>query len=136
MPDQPILKITGELATPRQLRFADLEALPPEEQILDVSRIDPKRQGDAVTLDGSVAFGWHQTDREVLGTPRGDRQLSCEHSVGAGSRAGVSDLSTARTAAARSRMVGRFGFISRTSPPATRTKSMSVPTSNSSTTSN
>lgn len=67
MPDQPILKISGELATPCQLRFADLEALPPEEQILDVSRIDAKRQGDAVTLEGLLRLVGVKPTAKYLG---------------------------------------------------------------------
>ncbi len=67
MPDQPILKITGELAAPRELGFADLAALPPEQQILDVSRIDPKRQGDAVTLDGLLQLVGVKPTAKYLG---------------------------------------------------------------------
>lgn len=50
MPDDTILTIDGACATPRQLTFADLAALDAAEQIVDVSRIDPKRSGDAVKL--------------------------------------------------------------------------------------
>lgn len=45
------LKITGELTSPREFRFEDLAAFPTQDQVLDVSRLDSKRQGDAVTLD-------------------------------------------------------------------------------------
>lgn len=52
MPDEPTLKVSGELTSPREFRFADLAAIPAQDQIVDVQKIDPKRQGDAVTLDG------------------------------------------------------------------------------------
>jgi DMSO/TMAO reductase YedYZ molybdopterin-dependent catalytic subunit len=52
MSDRPVLRITGEVSTPQELTFEDLAAVPSEYQVRDVSRIDPKRSGDAVTLDG------------------------------------------------------------------------------------
>lgn len=45
-----LLTIDGEVARPLSLSFEDLAAFPAEQQITDVSRIDPKRQGDAVKL--------------------------------------------------------------------------------------
>lgn len=47
-----LLKIDGEVERPAELSFADFAALWAEHQIIDVSRIDPKRKGDAVTLAG------------------------------------------------------------------------------------
>lgn len=47
-----LLTIDGDVETALSLSFADLAAFPAEQQIIDVSRIDPKRQGDAVTLAG------------------------------------------------------------------------------------
>ncbi len=44
------LTIDGEVAQPATLSFADFAALPADSQITDVSRIDPKRKGDAVKL--------------------------------------------------------------------------------------
>jgi DMSO/TMAO reductase YedYZ molybdopterin-dependent catalytic subunit len=52
---KPLLTIDGDVESPTSLSFADLAAFPAEHQILDVSRIDAKRQGDAVTLAGLVA---------------------------------------------------------------------------------
>lgn len=52
MAQQPVLRISGEVAQPMELTFEQLSALPVEYQITDVSRIDPKRQGDAVKLSG------------------------------------------------------------------------------------
>jgi DMSO/TMAO reductase YedYZ molybdopterin-dependent catalytic subunit len=46
------LTIDGEVERPQRLAFTDLAALPEAEQIRDVSRLDPKRAGDAVRLEG------------------------------------------------------------------------------------
>ncbi|MGE3809742.1 MAG: molybdopterin-dependent oxidoreductase [Gemmataceae bacterium] len=46
------LTIDGDVERPATLSFEDLEALASAYQVHDVSRIDPKRQGDAVTLAG------------------------------------------------------------------------------------
>ena len=46
------LTIDGEVERPATLSFSDLAALGSSYQVQDVSRIDPKRQGDAVTLIG------------------------------------------------------------------------------------
>ncbi|MEX2113159.1 MAG: molybdopterin-dependent oxidoreductase [Pirellulales bacterium] len=46
----PTLTIDGEVERPATLSFDDLASLPAEFQIADVSRIDPKRKGDAVKL--------------------------------------------------------------------------------------
>jgi hypothetical protein len=47
-----LLKITGEVERPLALSFANLAALDAAMQVTDVSRLDPKRAGDAVTLAG------------------------------------------------------------------------------------
>jgi len=49
------LTIAGEVQWPLSLSFADLAALGEELQVRDVSRIDPKRKGDAVKLAGLLA---------------------------------------------------------------------------------
>jgi DMSO/TMAO reductase YedYZ molybdopterin-dependent catalytic subunit len=46
------LLLDGEVENPAALSFADLAALADAFQVRDVSRIDPKRKGDAVTLAG------------------------------------------------------------------------------------
>ncbi|MEX2026742.1 MAG: molybdopterin-dependent oxidoreductase [Pirellulaceae bacterium] len=48
------LSVTGLVAAPRQLSFADLVAIDGRHQIADVSRIAPGKRGDAVTLAGIV----------------------------------------------------------------------------------
>lgn len=45
----PRLRIDGEVAHPLELNFNDLESWP-QNQIVDVSRLVPGREGDAVTL--------------------------------------------------------------------------------------
>lgn len=49
--DQPSFRIDGLVATPLVLTRSQLEALPESAQVLDVSRFEGKKQGDAVTLD-------------------------------------------------------------------------------------
>ena len=51
-----LLTISGQVAQPRSLTFADLAAIPAEFQVADVSRLVPGRQGDAVKLAGLLAL--------------------------------------------------------------------------------
>ncbi len=48
---QILLRIDGEVSHPLALTFDDLAAIPAAQQVADVSRYHPKRQGDAVTLE-------------------------------------------------------------------------------------
>ena len=45
-----VLRIDGEVENPMELSYDDLAALDASQQILDVSRLDPARKGDAVKL--------------------------------------------------------------------------------------
>ena len=56
MNDLALLKIDGEVEFPASLTFADLAAIRAEHQAVDVSRLAPKRQGDAVKLAGLLAL--------------------------------------------------------------------------------
>lgn len=47
-----MLTISGEVQDPRSLTFDDLAAIDPEYQVVDVSRLVPGRNGDAVRLSG------------------------------------------------------------------------------------
>jgi hypothetical protein len=47
-----LLRLTGAVAQPRELTFADLAAIDPQYQIADVSSLAGGRQGTAVTLEG------------------------------------------------------------------------------------
>lgn len=49
---QPLLTVDGEVERPLALSFSDLSAIDERRQVRDVSRLDPKRQGDAVELEG------------------------------------------------------------------------------------
>lgn len=62
-----LLKIDGEVETPTQLTFDDLAAIHPSRQVVDVSRIDPKRQGDAVQLAGLLALVGVKPTAKYLG---------------------------------------------------------------------
>lgn len=50
-PDPILLKLEGLVEQPLELRYDDLAQLPAAAQISDVSRFQPKRQGDGVTLE-------------------------------------------------------------------------------------
>jgi DMSO/TMAO reductase YedYZ molybdopterin-dependent catalytic subunit len=51
MSDEAVLRVDGAVERPLDLTLADLAALPASEQVYDVSRFNPKRQGDGVTLE-------------------------------------------------------------------------------------
>lgn len=50
-----VLTIDGEVDRPQQLTFDALAGLAEPYQVIDVSRLDPKRAGDAVRLEGLLA---------------------------------------------------------------------------------
>ena len=52
MDDKVLLSVEGELLQPLHLTWQDFASFGAEYQIPDVSQIDPKRQGSAVTLAG------------------------------------------------------------------------------------
>jgi DMSO/TMAO reductase YedYZ molybdopterin-dependent catalytic subunit len=52
MGDSPFLTIDGDVQRKLSLSFDDLAAIDARHQIADVSRLDPKRRGDAVRLEG------------------------------------------------------------------------------------
>jgi DMSO/TMAO reductase YedYZ molybdopterin-dependent catalytic subunit len=51
MSDETVLRVDGAVERPLQMKLADLAALPASEQVQDVSRFHPKRQGDGVKLE-------------------------------------------------------------------------------------
>ncbi len=53
---EPILKIDGEVEHPREMTVEDFAAIEAAFQIPDVSQIDPKRKGVAVTLESVLAL--------------------------------------------------------------------------------
>jgi DMSO/TMAO reductase YedYZ molybdopterin-dependent catalytic subunit len=61
------LAIGGEIERPQELSFEQLAALPQEAQIVDVSRFDPKRQGDAVSLAALVDLAQPKPGVRYLG---------------------------------------------------------------------
>ena len=50
--DQVILKIDGEVASPRDFTFRQLSEVDHAYQLVDMSSVDPSRHGDAVRLEG------------------------------------------------------------------------------------
>jgi DMSO/TMAO reductase YedYZ molybdopterin-dependent catalytic subunit len=51
MDEHVLLKVEGLVEEPLALGFADLAGLPAEAQVADISRFQPSRQGDGVTLE-------------------------------------------------------------------------------------
>ncbi len=56
MSHSPALTIEGDVESPRTFTFAELSDFPAEHQLQDVSQMDPKRKGDAITLAGLLAL--------------------------------------------------------------------------------
>jgi DMSO/TMAO reductase YedYZ molybdopterin-dependent catalytic subunit len=67
MNDNILLRITGEIAEPRQLTFADLAAIDPQFQIADVSTLAGGRKGTAVTLAGLLHVAGVKASAKYLG---------------------------------------------------------------------
>ena len=66
--NQPtLLKIDGEVESPVGLSFVDLAVLGSEHQVADVSRLAPKRQGDAVKLAGLLELVRPKPNAKYLG---------------------------------------------------------------------
>ena len=55
MPDEILLLVDGAVENRLELRYADLAALPVSQQVPDVSRFHPKRQGDGVVLEAILS---------------------------------------------------------------------------------
>jgi len=51
-----LLQVDGEVSTARSLSLEDLASIDAVYQVRDLSRIDPKRKGDAVKLAGLLAL--------------------------------------------------------------------------------
>ena len=67
MTDETLLRITGDVATPRQLTFADLVAIDPQYQIADVSSLAGGRKGTAITLEGLLQIAGVKDSAKYLG---------------------------------------------------------------------
>jgi len=61
-----MLTISGEVQHPRLVTFNDLSAIPDEHQVIDVSRLIPGRQGDAVKLCGVLQLVQPQANAKYL----------------------------------------------------------------------
>ena len=64
---EPILKVSGEVESPRDLTFADLAGMPTEQQVIDVSRIVPGRKGDAVKFAAILELAKPKATAKYLG---------------------------------------------------------------------
>src|SRR5688572_17427399 len=67
MNDNILLRLTGEVAEPRQLTFADLAAIDSQFQIADVSTLAGGRKGTAVTLAGLLHVAGVKSSAKYLG---------------------------------------------------------------------
>jgi DMSO/TMAO reductase YedYZ molybdopterin-dependent catalytic subunit len=64
---QVLLRITGQAEHQLQLTFADLAAVDPAEQILDVSQIAEGRKGGAIKLSGLLKLAGVKSEAKWLG---------------------------------------------------------------------
>ena len=62
-----LLKITGLVEREMSLTFDDLSGVDAEQQIADMSEIDPKRKGGAVRLAGLLALAGLKAEAAYLG---------------------------------------------------------------------
>lgn len=62
-----LLRITGEVTSPRELTFADLAAIDAQHQIADVSQLAGGRSGTAVTLEGLLQLAKVRESAQYLG---------------------------------------------------------------------
>jgi len=62
-----MLTITGHVENPVSLTFEQLGQLPAEAQVIDVSRFDPKRNGDAISLAAIVDLARPKQNVKYLG---------------------------------------------------------------------
>lgn len=61
-----LLKIEGSVRNPVELSYDDLAALAAAHQVRDVSRLDPQRRGDAVTLEGVLSLAKPEASAKYL----------------------------------------------------------------------
>ena len=67
MSNEILLRLIGEVAHPRELKFADLAAIDTQYQIPDVSTLAGGRKGTAVTLEGLLQLAGAKNSAKYLG---------------------------------------------------------------------
>lgn len=67
MSEVVILVVDGEVDRPLKLSFAELAAIDETHQLVDVSRFDSKRKGDAVKLDGLLKLAEVKSSASYIG---------------------------------------------------------------------
>ena len=65
--NETILKITGLVERETSLTFDDLSGVDAEQQVANMSQVDPKRQGGAVRLSGLLAMVGVKVEAAYLG---------------------------------------------------------------------
>lgn len=66
MSEAHLLVVDGLVETALQLGYDDLRGLPEEDHVLDVSRFNPARKGDGVTLESLLKRAKPRTDANYL----------------------------------------------------------------------
>lgn len=66
MASDTLLRIDGEVARPLALSYDDLTDCAASAQVVDVSRFDPARKGDAVRLDAVLALAGAKPEGDYL----------------------------------------------------------------------
>jgi len=67
MIDPILLKVDGDVERPLQLTFFDLASMDEAFHLRDVSRMDPKRVGDAIQLTGLLELAGARSSAKYLG---------------------------------------------------------------------
>jgi DMSO/TMAO reductase YedYZ molybdopterin-dependent catalytic subunit len=62
-----LLRIDGQIENPSELTFDRLEALDDSQRIIDVSRFDPKRKGDAIKLTALLELAGVKPNARSIG---------------------------------------------------------------------
>jgi DMSO/TMAO reductase YedYZ molybdopterin-dependent catalytic subunit len=67
MNDHPVLlRVDGVVERPLELSYEDLRAMPEPDWVLDVSRFQPSRRGDGVTLDALLGLARPRPEANYL----------------------------------------------------------------------
>jgi hypothetical protein len=67
MSNEITLAVDGEVDRPMKLSFSELSAIDEAHQLVDVSRFDPKRKGDAVKLEGILELAQVKSSANYIG---------------------------------------------------------------------
>ena len=120
------LKITGEVERSLALSFADLAGLDSASQVIDVSRLDAKRSGDAVTLAGLLALAGAKPSAQYLTLHSATDDFHASIPLDAVRERGILIYRSAGGAVASARQADLFASSFPILPPATLPKLMNA----------